>query len=49
MSDAQEAREMRGWQSTYLGAREVPRELSCFELQTFFKRFTSRVPPRQRD
>ncbi len=27
---------MQGWQSTYLGAREVPRELSSFELQTFF-------------
>ena len=27
---------MQGWQSTFLGAREVPRELSSFELQTFF-------------
>ncbi|MDW3686651.1 hypothetical protein RA280_33930 [Cupriavidus sp. CV2] len=27
---------MQGWQSTYLGEREVPRERSSFELQTFF-------------
>jgi hypothetical protein len=27
---------MQGWQSTFLGARAVPRELSRFELQTFF-------------
>jgi hypothetical protein len=34
--NAREAHEMQGWQSTFLGAREVPRELSSFELQTFF-------------
>ena len=27
---------MQGWQSAYLGLREVPRELSGFELQAFF-------------
>jgi hypothetical protein len=34
--NAREGREVQGWQSTCLGAREVPRELSSFELQTFF-------------
>ena len=27
---------MQGWQTTYLGLRELPRELSAFELQAFF-------------
>jgi len=27
---------MQGWQTTYLGMRELPRELSPFELQAFF-------------
>lgn len=27
---------MQGWQTTYLGMRELPRELSTFELQAFF-------------
>jgi hypothetical protein len=27
---------MQGWHGTYLGLREVPRELSEFELQAFF-------------
>ncbi|WP_158304635.1 hypothetical protein [Methylibium petroleiphilum] len=27
---------MQGWQSPYLGQRELPRELSQFELQAFF-------------
>jgi hypothetical protein len=31
-----EADEMQHWQESYLGLREVPRELSEFELQAFF-------------
>ena len=27
---------MQRWQESYLGLREVPRELSEFELQAFF-------------
>ena len=27
---------MQGWHGTYLGLREIPRELSEFELQAFF-------------
>ena len=27
---------MQGWQTTYLGQRELPREFSAFELQAFF-------------
>jgi len=27
---------MQNWQTTYLGLKELPRELSTFELQTFF-------------
>lgn len=27
---------MQGWQTTYLGQRELPREVSAFELQAFF-------------
>ena len=27
---------MQGWQTPYLGQREIPRELSQFELQAFF-------------
>jgi hypothetical protein len=27
---------MQGWQATYLGMRELPREFSAFELQAFF-------------
>jgi len=27
---------MQGWQPTYLGMRELPREISTFELQAFF-------------
>src|SRR5450755_1817847 len=27
---------MQGWQTTYLGLRDLPRELSAFELQAFF-------------
>ncbi len=27
---------MQGWQATYLGLKELPRELSGFELQSFF-------------
>jgi hypothetical protein len=27
---------MQGWQTTYLGMRELPREISTFELQAFF-------------
>ena len=27
---------MQGWQTTYLGIRELPRDISAFELQTFF-------------
>ena len=27
---------MRSWQTTYLGLKDLPRELSAFELQTFF-------------
>src|ERR1700730_11501641 len=27
---------MQGWQTTYLGMRELPREISPFELQAFF-------------
>jgi len=27
---------MQGWQTTYLGVRELPREISTFELQAFF-------------
>lgn len=27
---------MEGWQATYLGMRELPRELSAFELRAFF-------------
>ena len=27
---------MQGWHTPYLGLRELPRELSQFELQTFF-------------
>jgi len=27
---------MQGWQTSYLGVREIPRELSEFELQAFF-------------
>ena len=27
---------MQGWQTSYLGLRDLPRELSGFELQAFF-------------
>ena len=27
---------MQGWQTPYLGLRELPREISAFELQAFF-------------
>lgn len=27
---------MQSWQTTYLGLRELPREISTFELQSFF-------------
>ena len=27
---------MQSWQTTYLGLKDLPRELSAFELQTFF-------------
>lgn len=27
---------MQGWQTTYLGMRELPRDISGFELQAFF-------------
>ncbi|HEY6356290.1 MAG TPA: hypothetical protein VIY30_17540 [Burkholderiaceae bacterium] len=27
---------VQGWQTPYLGQREIPRELSQFELQAFF-------------
>ena len=27
---------MQSWQTTYLGLKDLPRELSTFELQTFF-------------
>ncbi|HEX7499317.1 MAG TPA: hypothetical protein VF524_03340 [Polyangia bacterium] len=27
---------MQGWQTSYLGLRDLPRELSEFELQAFF-------------
>ena len=27
---------MQNWQTTYLGLKELPRDLSTFELQTFF-------------
>ena len=27
---------MQSWHTTYLGLKELPRELSTFELQTFF-------------
>jgi hypothetical protein len=27
---------MQGWQTTYLGMKELPRELGPFELQAFF-------------
>lgn len=27
---------MESWQATYLGMRELPRELSAFELRAFF-------------
>ena len=27
---------MHGWQTTYLGMRELPRDISGFELQAFF-------------
>ena len=27
---------MQGWQTTYLGMRELPREISAFEMQAFF-------------
>ena len=27
---------MQGWQTTYLGLKELPREISGFELQYFF-------------
>ena len=27
---------MQGWQTSYLGLRDMPGELSEFELQTFF-------------
>lgn len=27
---------MQGWQTTYLGMRELPRDISSFELQAFF-------------
>ena len=27
---------MRSWHTTYLGLKELPRELSAFELQAFF-------------
>ena len=27
---------MQGWHTTYLGMRELPREISTFEMQAFF-------------
>ena len=27
---------MQGWQTTFLGLRELPHDLSAFELQAFF-------------
>ena len=27
---------MQSWHTTYLGLRELPREISTFELQSFF-------------
>ena len=27
---------MQGWQTTYLGMRELPRDITAFELQAFF-------------
>ena len=27
---------MQGWQTPYLGLRDIPRDLSGFELQAFF-------------
>ena len=27
---------MQRWQTTYLGMRELPREISAFEMQAFF-------------
>lgn len=27
---------MQGWQTTFLGMRELPHDLSAFELQAFF-------------
>ena len=27
---------MRSWHTTYLGLKELPRQLSAFELQAFF-------------
>jgi len=27
---------MQGWQTTFLGIRELPHDLSAFELQAFF-------------
>ena len=27
---------MQSWQTTYLGTRELPRDISAFEMQAFF-------------
>ena len=34
---------MQGWQTTYLGMRELPREISDFEIKAFSPSITSSV------
>ena len=34
---------MQGWQTTYLGMRELPREINDFEIKAFLPSITSSV------
>ena len=34
---------MQGWQTSYLGLRDLPRELSEFELRAFFSQETAQM------